>query len=289
MHVQRNRGDPGSMTQVVLCADDYAISAGVSRGILELAQAGRISATSAMSAAEGWPQLARQLDPVRERIGIGLHLTFTGLGPLGPMPRFAPQGRFPALRDVVRMAMSGRLPAAEIAAEIDRQLDAFTAVMGRAPDFVDGHQHVHALPGIRRALIAALRRRGLAGRTWLRDPADSPAAIVRRGVSVPKALAVAGLSLGFGAEARRAGFATNRGFAGFSPFDPRRHLALDFDRFFAAPGPAHLVMCHPGHVAARETLDDVVEARERELAFLASDEFAALMKRRGVRLVKEPG
>jgi predicted glycoside hydrolase/deacetylase ChbG (UPF0249 family) len=48
-------------------------------------------------------------------------------------------------------------------------------------------------------------------------------------------------------------------------------------------------MCHPGHVAARETLDDVVEARERELAFLASDEFAALMKRRGVRLVKEPG
>jgi hypothetical protein len=106
---------------------------------------------------------------------------------------------------------------------------------------------------------------------------------------VPKALAVAGLSLGFGAEARRAGFATNRGFAGFSPFDPRRHLAPDFDRFFAAPGPAHLVMCHPGHVAAGDTLDDVVEARERELAFLASDEFAALMKRRGVRLVKEPG
>jgi predicted glycoside hydrolase/deacetylase ChbG (UPF0249 family) len=107
-------------------------------------------------------------------------------------------------------------------------------------------------------------------------------------VSVPKAFVVAGLSLGFGAEARRAGFATNRGFAGFSPFDPGRDLALDFDRFFTAPGPAHLVMCHPGHVVTGETLDDVVEARERELAFLASDRFAALLERRGVRLVKAP-
>jgi hypothetical protein len=278
------------MTQaVVLCADDYAISAGVSRGILELAARGRISATSAMSVAAGWPELAGGLDSVRDRIGIGLHLTFTGLGPLGPMRRFAPEGRFPALRDIVWMALAGRLPAPEIADEIDRQLDAFADVMGCAPDFVDGHQHVHALPGIRGPLIAALARRRLAGRTWLRDPIDSPAAIARRGVSVAKALAVAGLGFGFGAEARRAGFATNNGFAGFSPFDPGREVARDFDRFFAAPGPAHLVMCHPGHVLAGETLDDVVEARERELAFLASDGFAALMERRGVRLVRAPG
>ena len=278
------------MTQpVVLCADDYAISPGVSRGILELAAAGRISATSAMSIAAGWPDLAGQLDAVRDRIGIGLHLTFTVLGPLGPMPRFAPSGAFPSLLEVVRPALSGRLPAPEIAAEIDRQLDAFVDAMGGPPDFVDGHQHVHALPGIRAPLITALTRRGLAGRTWLRDPADKPAAIFRRGVTVAKALAVAGLSVGFGAEARRAGFGTNRGFAGFSAFDPRRDLARDFGRFLAAPGPAHLVMCHPGYVVQGESLDDVVEARERELAFLASDGFAALMERRAVRLVRAPG
>lgn len=276
------------MTQVVLCADDYAISAGVSRGILELAAAGRISATSAMSVAAGWPELARGLDSVRDRIGIGLHLTFTGLGPLGPMPRFAGEGRFPVLADVVGMALTGRLPAAEIAAEIDRQLDAFAGAIGGPPDFVDGHQHVHALPGIRSPLIAALERRGHAGRVWLRDPSDNPVAIIRRGVSAAKALAVAGLSFGFGAEARRAGFATNRGFAGFSAFDPGRDLARDFERFLAAPGPAHLVMCHPGHVVAGEALDDVVEARERELAFLASDRFAALLERRGLSLVKAP-
>jgi predicted glycoside hydrolase/deacetylase ChbG (UPF0249 family) len=277
------------MTQpVVLCADDYAISAGVSRGILELATAGRISATSAMSVAPGWPDLARRLAPLRERIGIGLHLTFTGLRPLGPMARFAPDGAFPVLRNVVRMAVTGRLPGAEIAAEIDRQLDAFADAMGSAPDFVDGHQHVHALPGLRGPLIAALSRRGLAGRVWLRDPADNPVSILRRGVSVPKALAVAALGSGFGTLARRAGFATNQGFAGFSAFDRGRDLTSDFERFLMAPGPAHLVMCHPGHVVAGETLDDVVEARERELDFLASDEFPALLKRQGFRLVKAP-
>jgi predicted glycoside hydrolase/deacetylase ChbG (UPF0249 family) len=274
---------------VVLCADDYAISAGVSRGILALAEAGRISATSAMSVGPNWPDLAGKLAPLRERIGIGLHLTFTGLRPLGPMPRFAPDGDFPVLRHVVRRAVTGQLPGAEIAAEIDRQLDAFADAMGSAPDFVDGHQHVHALPGIRGPLIAALSRRGLTGRVWLRDPADNPVSIVRRGISVPKALAVAALSSGFGALARRAGFATNRGFAGFSAFDPGRDLASDFSRFLVAPGPAHLVMCHPGHVVAGETLDDVVEARERELAFLASDKFPALLERRGFRLVRAPG
>jgi predicted glycoside hydrolase/deacetylase ChbG (UPF0249 family) len=274
---------------VVLCADDYAISAGVSRGILELAEAGRISATSAMSVAPGWPELGPALAPVRDRVAVGLHLTFTGLGPLGPMPSFAPEGRFPALGGVVQIALSGRLPAVEIAAEIDRQLELFAGVAGGPPDFVDGHQHVHALPGIRGRLIAALQRHGLARRVWLRDPADNPVAIARRGVSVGKALAVAGLSLGFGAQTRRAGFATNRGFAGFSAFDPARDPARDFARFLVAPGPAHLVMCHPGYVVAGETLDDVVEARERELAFLASDSFPALLERRGVTLVRTPG
>jgi predicted glycoside hydrolase/deacetylase ChbG (UPF0249 family) len=48
-------------------------------------------------------------------------------------------------------------------------------------------------------------------------------------------------------------------------------------------------MCHPGYVAAGDTLDDVVEARERERAFLASDEFPALLERRDFRLVKVPG
>ncbi|KAB2849833.1 MAG: ChbG/HpnK family deacetylase, partial [Hyphomicrobiaceae bacterium] len=40
--------------EVLLCADDYAISAGVSRGIAELAEARRISAASAIVTLPRW-------------------------------------------------------------------------------------------------------------------------------------------------------------------------------------------------------------------------------------------
>lgn len=264
------------------------MSAGVSRAIVELAAMGRISATSAMVVAPEWPRLARDLDAISGRIGIGLHLTFTGLSPLGPMPKLAPDRRFPPLETLIRSALTGRLPGDEVAAEIDCQIEAFQQATGRPPDFVDGHQHVHVLPGIRGPLLRALARRNLTGRLWLRDPFDRPGAILVRGVAVPKALLVAGLSAGFGAQARRAGFATNNGFSGFSLFDVGRDIGADFARFLAAPGPAHLVMCHPGHVARDEILDGVGEARRREFAYLASDEWAALLAEHGLYLARAP-
>src|SRR3712207_4468643 len=133
------------MRKVVLCADDYGLTEGVSRGILELAEIGRISATSAMTSLPDWPRLAPALRPLAGRIGVGLHLNFTTGTPLGPLPALAPNGRFPALQDLLRRAFRGGLPAAEVRGEIDRQLDAFEHAFGAPPAFVDGHQHVHVL------------------------------------------------------------------------------------------------------------------------------------------------
>ena len=42
-----------------LCADDYGMSPGVSRGILDCARADRISAASAMVSLPDWPRAAR--------------------------------------------------------------------------------------------------------------------------------------------------------------------------------------------------------------------------------------
>jgi hypothetical protein len=180
------------------------------------------------------------------------------------------------------------LPLGEIADEIGRQLDAFADAVGREPDFIDGHQHVHALPGIRQALLGVLSARGLARRLWLRDPSDRLAAIAQRRLAAPKALVVAALSRGFGAQARAAGFRTNAGFSGFSSFDPSADLDRDFGRYLRAIGPAHLVMCHPGETDNGEGLDEVVEARRRELTYLSSPEFGRLLATRNVQLVPAP-
>src|SRR5689334_15435364 len=108
--------------KVVLCADDFGLSDGVSCGILELARNGRLSATSAMTNLPGWRRAAPQLAELRGEIAVGLHLNLTAGPPLGTMPRLAPRGAMPALAALVRSALTGTLPIAEIEGEIERQL-----------------------------------------------------------------------------------------------------------------------------------------------------------------------
>lgn len=274
---------------VVLCADDFGLAEGVSRGILELAEAGRLSATGAMTNRPDWRRFAPALRPFSGLIGVGLHLNLTAAAPLGAMPGLAPGGTFPALGNLMRAAFAGRVPVREVRGEIERQLDAFEDALGASPTFVDGHQHVHVLPGIRSALLAVLEARGLQGRVWLRDPGDRIAAILRRGVSVRKAFAVAALAAGFRRSARAAGFETNEGFSGFSPFQAGTPPERVFAQALAALGPRPVVMAHPGYPdAALRALDPVAESREQELAYLRSAAFADLLRERDLLLVPAP-
>jgi chitin disaccharide deacetylase len=253
----------------VLCADDFAMTEGVSRSILELLAAGRLSAAGAMTNRPHWPRLAAELAAFSDKADLGLHLNLTCASPLAAMPTVAPSGALPKLGAVGPLALRSRRARAEIAAEIARQLDAFEQHLGRPPDFIDGHQHVHVLPGIRRAVIEAMAARYPAGSVYLRDPSDSIQAIRARGVAVGKALTVAGLAAGLRRAANRRGIPTNRGFSGFSPFDARRDFAADLAAFLVRPGPAHLVMCHPGHLDDELlALDPVVATRPLEHAAL---------------------
>lgn len=267
--------DGGVMTKgFVLCADDFAMTAGVSRSILALAEAGRVTATSVMSGFPHWRQFAGGLRALTGRIDVGLHLNLTLGAPLTAAADLAPHGRFLPIGDLAKRALGRRLDRVRIEAEIGAQLDALEAGLGRPPDFVDGHQHAHSLPVIREALVAHLARRYPGVPVYLRNPIDRISAITRRGVGVQKALAVKALGAGFAGCARRKGLDTNEGFGGFSPFDPRRDYGEDFARFLVAPGPRHLVMCHPGEIDDElMRLDPVVATRPLEAAFLASPRF----------------
>jgi chitin disaccharide deacetylase len=278
-----------SFRSVILCADDFGLADGVSRGIVELAEMGRLSATGAMTNMPGWRRAARSLMPLRDRIAVGLHLNFTAGSPLGPMPRLAPSGRFPDLKDLLPKALKRQLPGGEIAQEISRQIEAFEEALGHAPAFVDGHQHVHVLPAIRPALIQALNARGYAGRVWLRDPSDKAMAILRRPIGRSKALIVKSLARGFARSAHAAGFRTNKGFSGFAPLDLSVPAARVFEEAFSKLGAHPLVMCHPGYVDDElRALDPALQSRVEELNYLKSDAFRDLLEQRGLRLVPRP-
>lgn len=255
----------GATRMIILCADDYALTEGVSRAIGELAAARRLSATSVLATSPHWQSSAPRLLVHRQHLSIGLHLDLTLGPPLGPMPRLAPRGQYHGLPMVTGMAVLRLLEPKELEAEIARQLDQFELGLGFPPDHIDGHQHVHALPVVRQALIDVVKRRYGSHPPLLRDPCDTIANTRARGIAVRKALLVHALAHGFADAAKAAGLATNEGFSGFSEFDLNVPYAGELNRAMQLPGPRHIVMCHPGHVDAElASRDPVVERRKME-------------------------
>ncbi|HSO42578.1 MAG TPA: ChbG/HpnK family deacetylase [Rhodospirillales bacterium] len=276
------RGPPVSPSDeqkpVVLCADDFAISPGVSAAIIDLLARRRLSATSCMTASRHWPHVAGGLSAVAAGADIGLHLTLTDGRPLGEMPRLAPDGRLPPLGRLLRAAFSGRLArpeiAGEIASEIGRQLEAFVRARGCVPDFIDGHQHVHLLPVIRDEVLA-LFAGPLAGRPcYLRICWEPPRQILARGVAIGRASVIAALSLPLRRQARARGIAGNDSFRGVADLTDARNYAREFPRFLRGHGARPIIMCHPGFADAELAAADAVTAeREREYAYLAGGRF----------------
>src|SRR5712671_3297391 len=158
--------------RIRLCADDYGISTAVNVAIRDLVVRGRLNATSVMVVAPSFCRSeAAALDALNStapRVAIGLHLTLTA--PFRPSStHFAPlsDGVFPPLAAMLRSAVMRRLRRDALAAEITSQLRTFLATFGHAPDFIDGHQHVHLFPQIGEALLDVMRQ--LAPAAWVRQ------------------------------------------------------------------------------------------------------------------------
>jgi predicted glycoside hydrolase/deacetylase ChbG (UPF0249 family) len=222
-----------------------------------------------MTTMPGWRAGAPALAALRDRVAVGLHLNLTE----GPKAQ--------PLVVVMRRSLLGRLPESEIAAELERQLDNFEAAVGAPPDFVDGHQHVHAFPGVRGPLAAVLARRYGPHPPWVRDPRPPLGGHDAR----TKALVLRLMAGGFGRALARADIRRSRHFAGLYSLEAR----ADFARLLATwlhdlPDGA-LVMCHPGQAG-----DAVELARTRaaEAAYLGGPRFAADLEAASVRLTRRP-
>lgn len=273
---------------VILCADDYGLAPGVSRGILELLKGRHINATSAMVTFAGWVDDAPVLVAVRAHSALGLHLNLTVGGPLGAMPGYAPEGTMPAIGQATRLAFSGKIDPAEIEAETLRQLRAFETAAGFKPDHVDGHQHVHALPAIRHGVLSAMTAFYGELRPLVRNPAENWIKITRRGGEISKAAGLVLLSRGLKDAALERGFFVNRGFSGFSAFDTTRSYEREIAAAFRLTGAGHIVMCHPGYLDAElAERDRVLARREQELNVLRGNPEVAARLATVVRLPGE--
>ena len=263
------------MPRLILCADDFAFSTDTSHVIAELAADRRLTATGCMAVLPNWTRDARLLDTMPDTLAVGLHLVLTLEAPVTAARTLAPSGVLPAIGDLHRAAARGTLPLAEIAAEIAAQFDRFEAARGQPPAFVDGHQHAHALKGIRDIVLDEIERR--APGAWVRTCTDSPAALMTRPFR-GKALASAVHSIGLRRAAAARGIACNDGFAGH--YDFAGDYAAVFPAFLRRPGKRHLVMCHPG--TATRAGDAIAAARVREATALRRLPIAAMARAHGL-------
>lgn len=270
---------------IIMCADDFGISPGVNAGILELVQSNRLSAVSCMTGLPAFSQDGPALKTLRQNIDVGVHLTLSDQEPIGDMPILAPAGKFPPFGTVLTRALMGRLPIQEVAAEVKRQIDAFVGVFGEPPDFLDGHHHVHQLPGIRAIVLAAAVEYGLEKKIYVRSCDDRLRAVMKRRVALGTALSISIFGASLRRDARKLGILTNTGFAGAYRYQGGVAYGDVFPRMLRALEPGSIMFCHPG-VPDQELRrrDSFVDGRLGELDYLKSDLFAKHLKERNISI-----
>jgi predicted glycoside hydrolase/deacetylase ChbG (UPF0249 family) len=196
-----------------------------------------------------------------------------GYGPLR-------DGAFPPLEGMLLAAFLQRLRRESLAIEIAAQFQIFIAAFGRPPNFVDGHQHVHLFPQVRDAFLSVVKE--MAPQAWVRQCGRS---IPLRRRFDRKAMLLDMLSYSFRRRARAKGLRTNPAFAGAYDFRGEPDFAKLFPRFLHRLPPESVVMCHPGVVDDElKRLDPLTTQREREYAYLASDDLPPTLAAYGVAL-----
>lgn len=267
------------LRRIWLCADDYGISPAVNRAIRDLIERGRLNATSAMvvGPAIGRDEASalRSAAAKSPRCAIGLHVTLTA--PFRPLTmHFAPVdgGIFLPFPKLFRAGLFGRLDSEVIRTEVSVQLKTFGELFGRAPDFVDGHQHAQLFPGVRDGFLAAVKE--AAPKAWVRQCGRIQPLLER--VRAPKALVLDLLSAQFRLRAVHANVAFNPGFAGAYDFSRQADFASLMKTFLQGLPDQGVIMCHPGVVdEVLVSLDPLTVQREREYAFLGGEDFPELI------------
>jgi chitin disaccharide deacetylase len=241
---------------VWVCADDYGISTAVNVGIRDLVVRRRLNATSVMVVAPSFHRSeAHALDVLN-----------TGMARVAILVR----------------AFLHRLGHDALVGEIAAQLRMFVHTFGRAPDFIDGHQHVHLFPQIRDAVLDVAKAN--APGAWLRQ-CGRAAPPRRLSLRDRKALLLDHLSHDFRQRAGERGMRTNPAFAGAYEFRDDADFAALFAGFLDQLPDGGLIMCHPGFVDAElQRLDPLTTLRQREHAFLAGESFPDMLASHGVAL-----
>jgi hopanoid biosynthesis associated protein HpnK len=291
------RGAGQDVKNLIVNADDLCWTPGVNRGIVEAFRNGIVTSTSLLAngaAFEDGVEAARSA----RGLGVGVHLNLSDGAPVADRETVTSllndDGVFAGGPESLLLRRASRgLVLREVEAEWDAQIEKARDV-GIEPTHLDGHKHVHMLPGLFEIALRLAKRHGIGAIRVSLEASSLRAALSagekqRTGVVMKQGVQARGLKL-LARDARkqagRAGIATADYFCGIAQTgELTREGVMQFLK--SLPEGTTELMCHPGYAdeALQKTVTRLQDSRRRELEILTDTEIRNLVASQGIRLI----
>jgi len=284
------------MRRLIINADDFGLTGGVNRAIVEAHESGVVTSATLMANGQAFDD-AIALAQCRPRLGVGCHLVLVDGAPLldptavrSLLDRGGSSGN-PHFREGITrfgtLALLGRLRENEIEAEATAQIRKLQAA-GVKVTHLDSHKHTHTFPRVLRPLLRAAASCGVRA---IRNPferiqgsqlAASPS-LWRRWAEVG---VLRGLARQFREAVQQAGIATPDGTLAIVATGSLNERLFRLMVEHLPDGTWELV-CHPGYNDAdlREVHTRLRQSREQELQILTSLATRELLAANGIEIV----
>lgn len=287
------------MKLLVVNADDFGMSEGINIGILEAHRRGIVTSTTLLANGAAFDH-AVALAKSAPQLGIGVHLNLTQGRPLSESATTKSlvnkHGEFHSHSVLLQRKFWGRLRLVDVRREFAAQIEKVRAA-GLAITHLDGHKHVHMLPGILEAVLELARYFGINGVRWASEQSPKLSTLLRQNSGSAAALLgqfgrsrlLRLITKNSRARLREAGICFPSNFYGITQTG-----SLDYRQLAAILQALHSgtseLMCHPGYVDdIAPELTRLRAARQIELDALTRRETLQLVAQLGIHLINYGG
>lgn len=285
------------MKNLIVNADDLGWTDGVNRGIRDASRGGIVTSTSLLANGMAFAEAVKTAKSA-PALGVGVHLNLSDGAPVAEpdsvMSLLSGQGKFACGPESLLLKRARRgLVLAEVEREWDAQIRKVRDA-GIRPTHVDGHKHVHMLPGLFEIALRLAKRHGIEAIRVSLEESSLRAALSSGGkhnsvVVVRQGVQARGLKLlarDAREQARRAGIATADYFCGIAQTGELTREGLELFLRSLPDGTTEL-MCHPGYAdeALQQSATRLQASRQKELEILRDTRIRNLVASQGIRLI----
>ena len=239
------------MKKLIVNADDFGLTPGVNRSVIELCQAGALTSATLMATAEFFDD-AVALARINPALEVGCHVQLVDGNPALPpaeIPSLCPnaQGLRPSLGRFAADLYLGRIRAEEIEIEATAQIRRVLAT-GLNVSHIDTHKHTHLFPKVLAPLLRAAQACGVRA---IRNPFEPVwAQRATPGASAVRKFEVTLLNTrlrAFRRLVRQSGLATTDGAIGVLATGTSNVPGALQSLLTAIPEGTWELVCHPGY------------------------------------------